>query len=316
MKTRIININPENPEISHIKTASKILKKGGLVAFPTETVYGLGANGLNKKAVKKIFLAKGRPQDNPLILHVSEINQVDSLVEEIPDKAKKLMKKFWPGPLTIIFRKSKIIPDVVTCGLKSVAIRMPKNKIALELIKNSSCPIAAPSANLSGKPSTTSAIHVIDDLKEKIDAIIDGGEVEIGIESTVLDITQKVPQILRPGKITKEQLEKVIGDVKENSKSKKPKSPGMKYKHYSPSAKVIVVNNKEEIKEVLKKYSNKKTKILKYPNKINMASNLFKDFRDCDKNGFDIIIVKSIQEKGLGSAIMNRLNKAGKIYKY
>lgn len=313
MKTRIISINPNNPEISKVKICSKILRGGGLVAFPTETVYGLGANGLNKRAVKKIFLAKGRPQDNPLILHVSDINQVNSLVKEVPDKAKKLMKKFWPGPLTIIFKKSKLVPDIVTCGLDSVAIRLPKNKIALELIKNSDYPIAAPSANLSGKPSPTSAMHVINDLRGKIDAIIDGGEVEIGIESTVLDLTQKIPQILRPGKITKEKLEQVIGNVKYNIKSKKPRSPGMKYKHYSPDAKVIIIKNNKELKEVLKKYSYKKIKILNYPDEINMASNLFRDFRECDKKEFDIIIVKSIPERGLGVAIMNRLNKAGSL---
>jgi L-threonylcarbamoyladenylate synthase len=315
MKTRIISINPNNPELSKIKICSKIIREGGLVAFPTETVYGLGGNGLNKIAIKKIFLAKRRPQDNPLILHVSEINQVNSLVKEVPDKAKKLMKKFWPGPLTIIFKKSKLVPDIVTCNLDCVAIRMPKNKIALELIKNSDCPIAAPSANLSGKPSPTSAMHVIDDLRGKIDAIIDGGEVEIGIESTVLDLTQKIPKILRPGKITKEQLEQVLGKVKYNIKTKKARSPGMKYKHYSPDAKVIIIKNNKKVEEVLKKYSYKKIKILNYKDKISMANNLFRDFRECDKKEFDIIMVKSIPERGLGVAIMDRLNKAGHLEK-
>ena len=311
MKTRIININPNNPEISKIKICSKILKRGGLVAFPTETVYGLGANGLDKKAIKKIFLAKNRPQDNPLILHVSDINQVNSLVKEIPDKAKKLMKTFWPGPLTIIFKKSKVVPRNVTCGLDSVAIRMPKNKIALELIKNTDYPIAAPSANLSGKPSPTSAIHVINDLKEKIDVIIDGGDVEIGIESTVLDLTRKVPHILRPGKITKEQLEQVIGNIKYTRESKKPRSPGMKYKHYSPNAKVIIIKNNKELKDILKKNSSKKIRILNYQDEINMASNLFRDFRESDIQKMEIIIVKAIPKRGLGVAIMNRLSKAG-----
>ncbi|MBD3249941.1 threonylcarbamoyl-AMP synthase [Candidatus Woesearchaeota archaeon] len=310
MDTKIIKINPKNPEISKIEIASKILKKGGLVAFPTETVYGLGANGLNKIAVKKSFVAKGRPQDNPLILHVSDINQVNSLVKDIPDKAKTLMDKFWPGPLTIIFKKSKLVPDIVTCGLDSVAIRMPKNKIALELINSSGCPISAPSANLSGKPSPTNAAHVIDDLKNKIDVIIDGGQVEIGIESTVLDLTQKIPSISRPGKITKENLEKVIGDIKENVKSKKPRSPGMKYKHYSPNAEVIIINEEEDLKKILDDHLGKKIKILDYSNEIDMASRLFKDFRDCDNKKYDVILVRSVKEKNFGCAIMNRLRKA------
>src|SRR3989338_5481750 len=206
------------------------------------------------------------------------MKQINSLVSEIPYNAKKLMKKFWPGPLTIIIKKSKLVPDIVTCGLDSVAIRMPKNKIALKLIEQSKCPIAAPSANLSGKPSPTTAEHVIDDLNEN------------------------PPIILRPGKITHKQIEKIIGKVQKNKKEfiKKPKSPGMKYKHYSPNAKVIIV----------KKYSDKKIKQLKYGSEIEMAKNLFKDFRDADKKCYEIIVVEEVEDKEFGCAIMDRLRKA------
>ncbi|MBS3086231.1 threonylcarbamoyl-AMP synthase [Candidatus Pacearchaeota archaeon] len=312
MKTEIIKINSRNPEVYKIREAANIIINGGLVAFPTETVYGLGANVFNKNAVKKIFIAKGRPQDNPLIVHVSEMKQINSLVSEIPYNAKKLMKKFWPGPLTIIIKKSKLVPDIVTCGLDSVAIRMPKNKIALKLIEQSKCPIAAPSANLSGKPSPTTAEHVIDDLNGKIDKIIDGGKVNIGLESTIIDLTQNPPIILRPGKITHKQIEKIIGKVQKNKKEfiKKPKSPGMKYKHYSPNAKVIIVKKENEIKEVYKKYSDKKIKQLKYGSEIEMAKNLFKDFRDADKKCYEIIVVEEVEDKEFGCAIMDRLRKA------
>lgn len=310
METKTIKIDPKNPEISKIKIASKILKNGGLVAFPTETVYGLGANALDKKAVSKIFIAKGRPQDNPLIIHISDKKELYKLSSDVTPTALVLADKFWPGPLTIILKKSKIVPKKITAGLGSVAIRMPSSKIALEIIRNSKTPIAAPSANISGKPSPTKATHVIDDLSNKIDLVIDGGKVAIGIESTVLDLTQKIPQILRPGKITKEQLEQVLGKVKDGLKSKKPKSPGIKYKHYSPNAKIIIMNHKKEIRKISKKYPNKKIKILNYKNEVTMAKNLFNDFRNADKKKYNIILVKAVIEKELGSAIMNRLKKA------
>ena len=222
------------------------------------------------------------------------------------------MKKFWPGPLTIIMKKSKLVPVIVTCGLDTVAIRMPDNKTALALIKEAKFPIAAPSANLSGKPSPTTAEHVIDDLNGKIDKIIDGGKVNIGLESTVIDLTQNPPIILRPGKITHKQIEKIIGKVQKNNKEfiKKPKSPGMKYKHYSPRAKVIIIKDKKEIKEICKRYPNKNIKQLKYGSEIEMAKNLFKDFRDADKKCYEIIVVEEIEDKEFGCAIMDRLRKA------
>ncbi len=313
MKTRIIKIDSKNISTAKINEAARIIKKGGVVAFPTETVYGLGANGLDKKAVRKIFLAKGRPQDNPLILHVSGIDQVNYLVNKTPEKAAKLMERFWPGPLTLVMKKSKAVPKAVTAGLDSVAIRMPKNKISLELIKESGCPLAAPSANISGKPSPTLAEHVIDDLNGRIDAVIDGGKVDIGIESTVLDMTQEIPQILRLGKITKKQIEKVIGRVNDkNISDNKPRSPGMKYRHYSPNAQVILVKSNKESKLISEKHSKKKIRILKYENEIKMAKNLFKDFRESDKEGYDIIIVFEPKGKEFGSAILDRLKKASK----
>ena len=312
MKTKIFKINSKKIDSSELKVASEVIKNGGLVAFPTETVYGLGANGLDKEAVNKIFVAKGRPNDNPLILHIAEKKQIYDLVKEVPLNAEKLISKFWPGPLTIILEKKKIVPKEVTAGLNTVAIRMPKNKIALELIKESGVPIAAPSANSSGKPSPTKAEHVLDDLNGKIDAIIFGEDCKIGLESTVIDLTRNPPVILRPGKITKEQIEKVIENIgeRENLEEEKPKCPGMKYKHYSPEAKVIIVKFQEDIKEVLKKYPNKKIKSLNYKNEIEMAKKLFKDFRDSDKEGFEIILVKEIKDEKFGCAIMNRLKKA------
>ncbi len=312
MKTRIIKISSRNPDERSIATAAAVIKNGGLVVFPTETVYGLGANALDEQAVKKIFLVKGRPQDNPLIIHISEIKQLYSLVSEIPDNAKKLIKRFWPGPLTLILKKTKIVPDIVTCGLDSVAIRMPNNKIALELIKYAGVPIAAPSANISGRPSPTNAKHVALDLMGKIDMIIDGGSTNIGLESTVIDLTQTPPVILRPGKITQKQIEKIISKLQKKKEEfiKIPKSPGMKYKHYSPNAKVIIIKDEKEIEKIYKKYSNKKIKQLKYTNKIDMAKNLFKDFREADKKNYNIIVVKEVEDKEFGAAIMNRLRKA------
>lgn len=333
MQTTIIKINPKNPESEKIKIIAKAIKEGKLVAFPTETVYGLGANAFNPLAVSEIFKVKGRPQDNPLIAHISDISQIKKLAKDFPESAQRLIKNFWPGPLTIVLKKKKIVPDIVTAGLDSVAIRMPNNKIALKLIKQSKVPIVAPSANLSGKPSPTKAKHVIDDLSEKIEYIVDGGNCKIGIESTVIDFTSKVPTILRPGYITKEDIEQIIGEVEfSNSKSKdKPKAPGMKYKHYSPKAKVILVDhNRNFLREValIKKKNPKKAigvlsfsfdlkeKDIKYLNsdyKI-YAQKLFSYFREFDDNKTDIIIAQGIEEDKLGRAIMNRLKKAATVY--
>ena len=312
MNTNILKIDSDQPEVDKIKQAAVVIKNGGLVAFPTETVYGLGANAFDSNAVKKIFKAKGRPSDNPLIVHISDMEQLSSLVQNVPLLAEKLIKVFWPGPLTIILESNGKIPDLVTAGLSTVAIRMPKNQIALDLIKKANVPIVAPSANLSGKPSPTIVDHVIEDLKGKVDIIVDGGDVNIGLESTVVDLTKEIPEILRPGKITKSQLEDVVGEVKEikHLDVKKPKSPGMKYKHYSPNAKVIIIKNEDEISKISKNHPHLKIKHLKYLSSIAMGKNLFKDFRDADKKGFDLVLVNEINDENFGEAIMDRLRKA------
>ena len=296
---------------SEINKAANFLIEDKLVAFPTETVYGLGANALSENAIKKIFLAKGRPSDNPLIIHIAKKEQLNNLVYKIPKIAEKLMQEFWPGPLTLVFEKSNKVPKLITAGLNTVAIRMPAHKIALKLIKKANIPIAAPSANSSTKPSPTLAEHVIEDLDGKIEGIIDGGKVEVGIESTVLDLTDSIPTILRPGKVTKEDLEKVIGKVRTKTGSgKETKSPGMKYKHYSPNAKVLLAPIKE-FEKLKQKYKNKKIGEIKLSSNLeDYAKNIFSSFRKMDKENVEIILVESVDEKGLGVGIMNRLKKA------
>jgi len=340
--TKIVRVNKNNPEIELIDFAAKVIKEGGLVAFPTETVYGIGVNSFNEEAIKKIFIAKGRPQDNPLIVHIAELEQIYGLVKEVPQKAKTLMKKFWPGPLTLIFKKSQKVPYVNTAGMDTVAIRMPSNTIAHLLIKRAEVPISAPSANVSGKPSPTDASHVIEDLYGKVDVIIDGGKCDVGVESTVLDLTEKVPVILRPGAVTLEMLREVIGNVevdpsllKKPQEDLKPKSPGMKYKHYSPNAEVYIVTG--DLEKVVKKIQELTEEQLKYGKKVGImatvqtstqyekgeiivvgdrnrpetiAKNLFEVLRQFDKKGVDVIFAESFEYDNIGLAIMNRLEKA------
>lgn len=334
-----VKINSKNPSEKTIKKAAQILKNGGLVAFPTETVYGLGADGLNSKAVKKIFKAKKRPDDNPLILHVAKKEDLFKYVtinKKILKNIKKLINKFWPGPLTLILKKKKIIPDEVTANLKTVTIRLPDNKIAKMLIQELGSPIAAPSANLSGGPSPTSADHVYNDFKNKIDLILDGGQSKIGLESTVLDCTKWPFKIVRTGKVTPEDLKKELGEVQTYQKKKDEKtpiSPGLKYKHYAPKAKLILIkgeggNVKEEIQKLSRYYRLKKKRVgilnleknIKYKgvnlikflgkNNVAIAKNLFKSFREFDQKKIDIILINAIEESGLGIAIMNRIKKA------
>ena len=346
METSIIKIDKNNIERDLIIEAVQIIKSGGLVAFPTETVYGLGANGLDALAVEKIFLAKGRPQDNPLILHVHSILQVKELVEEIPEIAQRCMEKFWPGPLTILFKKNSKIPNIITAGLDTVAIRMPKNNIALELIRLANVPIAAPSANISGKPSPTSADHVKEDLSGKIDMIIDGGNTGIGLESTVLDLSGDLPMILRPGGVTLEDLKEIIPQVIQDSSIMKedvvPKSPGQKYRHYAPKGEMLLFSGEiENMVKAIKKYSGEyfssgknigiictdETKDLYKDGLIIslgsrkdyniIAHNLFHTIRLFDEANVDIILSEGVEESDLGIAIMNRMKKAasGKIIK-
>lgn len=318
MITKILKINPRKPEINRIKQAANIIKNGGLVAFPTETVYGLGGNIFDERALKNIYKTKGRPHDNPLIVHISDLKDLYVLAKQIPKSALKLAKNFWPGPLTIILRKSEKISKTATAGLDTIAIRMPNNRIALGLIRTSGVPIAAPSANKFTKPSPTLARHVLEDFKNKIPLIIDGGQTQIGLESTVLDLTPKIPTILRPGKVTKEELEKTLGRVEIYShKTKEIKSPGTKYKHYSPKAKVILVYGKITQK-LINKYKHPSTSlrarkvavIWADKNVEKLSKDLFKKFREFDNKKIDIILVENVEEKGLGTALMNRLRKS------
>ena len=244
-----------------ISEAAEILKQGGLVAFPTETVYGLGGNGLDKEAAKKIYAAKGRPSDNPLILHISSIEEVYPLVKALPEKAKKLMEAFWPGPLTLVLPKSDIVPKESTGGLETVALRSPENALTLDLIRACGFPIAGPSANLSGRPSPTEAAHVLEDLGGRIEGILEDGAVGIGVESTIVDLSEDSPTLLRPGAITIEDLEEVLGEKvaidptllgKSMAEGFTPKAPGMKYRHYAPKAEMILFKKKEEEENDLK----------------------------------------------------------------
>lgn len=341
IETKIIKLNKINLEEKLILEGAKFIKEGKLVAFPTETVYGLGANGLDEEAVKKIFIAKGRPQDNPLILHVSSIEDVKPLVKSISKEAEILMKRFWPGPLTILFRKSNKVPNIITAGLDTVAIRMPNHPIAIELIKNSGVPIAAPSANTSGKPSPTLADHVIEDLYGKVHMIIDGGSTGVGLESTVLDLTEEIPMILRPGGITLEDLKKIIPQVEEDlsiikdNKDIVPKSPGQKYRHYAPKADMLVFTGELEnivmkiisqTEEFISKgktvgiMATEETKdryergvVISVGSRENMETighNLFNTIRLFDQKEVDVILAEGVGLSYIGTAIMNRLKKA------
>ena len=341
MKTEYVDLRDGKDVKEGIYKAAEIIKTGGLVAFPTETVYGLGANGLDENAVPKIYEAKGRPSDNPLILHISEFDEIKNIVKEIPDVAFVLADEFWPGPLTMVFKKSDIVPYRTTGGLESVAVRMPSNKIARELIKMAGVPVAAPSANSSGRPSPTKADHVLSDLDGKIDMVIDGGTVDIGLESTIVDVTGEVPVILRPGFITEEMLSEAIGRVKTDDavknlspdKDLKPKAPGMKYRHYAPQGKMTIYKGNPEkvvkiINEETAKSEGKKTAVLAtdetkryYKADIvislgnredceSIAHNLFDALRSFDDMGAEIIFSEGFDESRLGFAIMNRLHKS------
>ena len=326
-------------DYSKLKVAGEIIRNGGLVLFPTETVYGLGANGLDENAVKKIYKAKGREQDNPLILHVSNFDMVSKIAKNISDIEYTLMKTFWPGPFTIILDRKEIVPDIVTAGLDTVGVRMPSGLIAKELISYAGIPIAAPSANVSGRPSGTNITDIFEELSDKVDYIVDGGECEVGLESTVVRVVDGIPNILRPGKISPEDIKKAVGIVKIDEHilknieiDEKVLSPGMKYRHYAPKADCILVyseDNKKMIKkiqEITKKYTNPlviscnenakyydvKNKIL-YGSKENLneiAQNIFKDLRKVDSFKPDIVIIEGVKNDGIGLAIMNRLIRA------
>ena len=342
-ETLLLKIDPENPNPFKIQTAAQIIQKGGLVAFPTETVYGLGADALNPTAVLALFEAKRRPLDNPPIVHIADANEVYKLAQEVSTKAELLINKFWPGPLTLVFKRSKVVPDVTVAGLDTVAIRMPKHKVALALIKQSQCSIAAPSANLAGKPSPTTAKHVYEDLNGRIDAILDGGPTNIGVESTVLDLSVDPPMLLRPGGTTFEALKQVLGDVRlhpfvqadKELPLEKMRSPGMKHRHYAPKAEVILVEGKvskvkSKIQEIATAYALKGLKVgilatdetktsyqadvvKSLGSRLNLATvaqSLFRLLREVDEQNVDVIIAEGVPFEGMGLAVMNRLRKA------
>lgn len=318
------------------QVAAKILREGGLVAIPTETVYGLAANALDENAVRKIFVAKGRPSDNPLIVHISKVEEIEALVRDFPPEAQRLAEAFWPGPLTIILRKSDAIPDVISGGLDTVAIRLPAHPVAREIIEAAGCPLAAPSANLSGSPSPTKASHVIDDLSGKIDAIVDAGACSVGLESTVISLCTRVPRVLRPGAVTVEQLRKVLGKVEVDAavlsqleKNATPTSPGMKYKHYAPRAKVVIINgSREQYISYVNTHCDSNVAALCYEedaadiavptvaygseaNSSAQATMLFAALRKCDAlSEVDLIYARCPSQSGVGLAVYNRLLRA------
>ena len=342
MQTKVVKIDSANIDDAAMKEACDLIRAGELVAFPTETVYGLGADALHPEASKKIYAAKGRPSDNPLIVHISKFEDLVSIAREVPPQAKKLADAFWPGPLTMIFPKSDIVPYGTTGGLDTVAIRMPDHPVALELIRRSGVPIAAPSANTSGRPSPTKAEHVMEDLHGKIPMILDGGAVMVGVESTIIDFTEIVPVILRPGWITKESMEEFLGcEVLMNTSLKAsdhgiPRAPGMKYKHYAPKAEMVLVlgDDQEKVvdhinqlakeqKEQGKKIgiiASDETKDLYQADEVvsvgqrahleTVTAHLYDVLREFDHKDVDMIYSEGFEGEPLSEAIMNRMVKA------
>ena len=320
-------------DIKDISTAAEILRDGGIVAIPTETVYGLAADAFNGEAVKKIFEAKGRPQDNPLIVHISDFNQIYGIAREVPETAKKLAEKFWPGPLTIILPKKSEIPDETSGGLDTVAVRMPSHPVANKIIELS-CPLAAPSANISGFPSPTSFEHVDADMTGRADAVCDGGDCDVGVESTVITLATEIPMLLRPGGVTLEQLKDVLGDVavadavlNPMKKDEKAESPGMKYKHYSPDAQIYIVKGtlqefaafaeKSDYDGILcfeGEEDNFKDKITvtfgREDDSLSQAQRLFDALRELDEKGAKNVLSRAPSKDGVGLAVCNRLYRA------
>lgn len=341
METKVIRMDQDHIDMEVIQEAGEILKNGGLVAFPTETVYGLGGNALDEEAAGKIYQAKGRPSDNPLIIHIAEFSALGKIVTRVPEKAKRLAEKYWPGPLTMIFPKSSHVPYETTGGLETVAVRMPNHPLALALIRAGGGYVAAPSANTSGRPSPTCSSHVEEDMNGRIDMILDGGPVGIGLESTIVDFTEDIPTILRPGYINQEMLEQVIGQVQMDrgliaaNSNVRPKAPGMKYRHYAPKAELFVVEGSQEkvqnkIRELVQARVEEGDQVgiiatdesaADYPLGIvksigtrkdeeSIARHLFGVLREFDDSGVSCIFSEAFDTPRMGRAIMNRLLKA------
>lgn len=340
MQTKYYKIDPANPDNAILTEAAELIRKGELVAFPTETVYGLGANGLDAEAVTKIFRAKGRPADNPLILHIHDTAKIYDLAASVPASAKRLAERYWPGPLTVIVERQSQVPNAVTGGLNTVAVRLPSSPVARELIRLAGVPIAAPSANTSGRPSPTTARDVLADLDGKVAAVIDAGACEIGVESTVVDCTTPVPTLLRPGGVTYEMLIETLGDIEVDptlaGSQAIPKSPGMKYTHYAPLAPMVLIEAEPAVaavlvnREINQALAEGKTvgAIVSSELAVNLppaaltevygsradaagiAANLYTALRSFDDKAVDIIYAEGIAEQGLGLAVMNRLRKA------
>lgn len=341
METTVSKITHTIKDDAVIRKAGEIIRAGGLVAFPTETVYGLGGDALNPEASGKIYAAKGRPSDNPLIIHICKLEDIDRIVSDFPESAKRLAEEFWPGPLTMVLPKADIVPKQTTGGLNTVAVRMPVDPTALAFIEAAGGYVAAPSANVSGRPSPTSAKYVIEDMQGRIEMILDDGDVEIGLESTIVDLTGEVPMLLRPGFITLKMLEDVLGQVSvdktilDGDCLDKPKAPGMKYKHYAPKGELTIIageadtvsskinglvkeaeerNEKvgiiatDETKDSYRAYSVKSVGMR--DDEVSIAKNLYRILREFDDEGITIIYSESFASGGIGQAIMNRLLKA------
>jgi len=328
--TQVIGLDPDHPQSEAIAQAASLIRLGQLVAFPTETVYGLGADAMNECAIQRLFEAKGRPADNPLIVHICDRAMFDRVAAGVSALAKQLIERFWPGPLTLVLKRKPEVAPSVSAGLPSVAVRMPANTVAIELIKAAHTPIAAPSANISGRPSPTSASHVLQDLDGRIDLILDGGTTHVGIESTVLDVTTDQPMILRPGAITREMIDEVIGGVV-HAKSAEAlgRSPGTRHRHYSPTARVLLIEraSPDQIESLCQQYTNRgavgfighTTIAIDHPNfkaiilEANAdayAHSIYSALRELDQPDTRVIIVEGIAEEGAGAAVMDRLRRA------
>jgi L-threonylcarbamoyladenylate synthase len=330
--TTVVQVSSSSPETAIVRQAAQILREGNLVAFPTETVYGLGADALNHFAVEKVFQAKGRPADNPLIVHIASFDQISEIVREVPPPARTLADCFWPGPLTLVMKKTRSVPDIVTAHLDSVAVRIPRHPVTLALLRELGRGMVGPSANRSGRPSPTEAQHVIDDLAGRVDYILDAGPTEIGVESTVLDVTRHPPLILRQGGLSRETIEAIVGNVTVAvSEHDLARSPGTRHRHYAPNPKVVLVaeGNARHFAELVKgahadgarvgaivhserldRHGVDRSFRVEDPSPEAFARLLFRAMRDLEKEGVDLLIIEEVKEQGIGAAVMDRLRRA------